>query len=157
MTLVRSEDSAERAVAISVMWKLRRCNVTAKLQSPKYTKGIELISGINRLGLSPSLFFSGKFQNYREAKQCLRLSTAVVMYTRHFWGKPEEASTLLVINNWSCGGLGTRLGMTWDDTLGSYLVVLEPDPRKIRKEGLVNGAGWKCTQRNVRNLYLWCK
>ena len=24
-------------------------------------------------------------------------------------------------------------------------VVLEPDPRKIKKEGLVNVAGWKCT------------
>ena len=24
-------------------------------------------------------------------------------------------------------------------------VVSEPDPRKIEKEGLVNGVGWKCT------------
>ena len=31
-------------------------------------------------------------------------------------------------------------------------VVLEPDPRKIKKEGLVNVAGWKCTLQNVRNL-----
>ena len=31
-------------------------------------------------------------------------------------------------------------------------VVSEPDPRKIEKEGLVNGAGWKCTLQNVRNF-----
>ena len=31
-------------------------------------------------------------------------------------------------------------------------VVSEPDPRKIGKEGLVNGAGWKCTLRNVGNF-----
>ena len=29
-------------------------------------------------------------------------------------------------------------------------IVLEPDPRKIEKEGLVNAAGWKCTLQNVR-------
>ena len=33
-------------------------------------------SGIKSLGLSPSLFFSGKLQNYSEARQNLRLSTA---------------------------------------------------------------------------------
>ena len=31
-------------------------------------------------------------------------------------------------------------------------VVSEPDPRKIGKEGLVNGTGWKCTLQNVRNF-----
>ena len=31
-------------------------------------------------------------------------------------------------------------------------VVLEPDPQKIEKEGLVNRLGWKCTLRNVRNF-----
>ena len=30
-------------------------------------------------------------------------------------------------------------------------VVSEPDPRKIEKEGLVNGVGWKCTLRNFIN------
>ena len=34
----------------------------------------------------------------------------------------------------------------------STMLVSEPDPRKIEKEGLVNGAGWKCTLRNVRNF-----
>ena len=33
-----------------------------------------------------------------------------------------------------------------------YDLVLDPDPRKIEKEGLVNRAGWKCTLRNVRNF-----
>ena len=33
-------------------------------------------------------------------------------------------------------------------------VVSEPDPRKIGREGLVNGAGWKCTLWNVRNCVL---
>ena len=33
-------------------------------------------------------------------------------------------------------------------------IVSEPDPRKIGKEGLVNGAGWKCTLRNVRNFII---
>ena len=32
------------------------------------------------------------------------------------------------------------------------LLVSEPDPRKIGKEGLVNGAGRKCTLRIVRNF-----
>ena len=36
--------------------------------------------------------------------------------------------------------------------LEGITVVSEPDPRKIEKEGLVNGAGWKCTLRNVRNF-----
>ena len=31
-------------------------------------------------------------------------------------------------------------------------VVSEPDPQKIKKEGLVNRTGWKCTLRNVRNF-----
>ena len=31
-------------------------------------------------------------------------------------------------------------------------VVSEPEPRKIEKEGLVNGVGWKCTLWNVRNF-----
>ena len=31
-------------------------------------------------------------------------------------------------------------------------LVSERDPRKIGKEGLVNGAGWKCTLWNVRNF-----
>ena len=34
----------------------------------------------------------------------------------------------------------------------SKAVVSEPDPRKIGKEGLVNGVGWKCALRNVRNF-----
>ena len=29
------------------------------------------------------------------------------------------------------------------------LLVLEPDPRKIEKEGLVNWLGWKCTLHQV--------
>ena len=33
-------------------------------------------------------------------------------------------------------------------------VVLEPDPLKIEKEGLINGAGWKCTLQIVRNLLI---
>ena len=33
-------------------------------------------SGIKSSGLSPSLFFSGKLQNYSEARQSLRLSIA---------------------------------------------------------------------------------
>ena len=33
-------------------------------------------------------------------------------------------------------------------------VVSDPDPRKIEKEGLANGAGWKCTLRNVEGFYL---
>ena len=32
------------------------------------------------------------------------------------------------------------------------LVVSEPDPRRIKKEGLVDKVGWKCTLRNVRNF-----
>ena len=36
--------------------------------------------------------------------------------------------------------------------LAPWKLVLEPDPQKIEKEGLVNGAGWKCTLRNVRNF-----
>ena len=32
---------------------------------------------------------------------------------------------------------------------GDRRLVSEPDPRKIEKEGLVNGAGWKCTLWNV--------
>ena len=31
-------------------------------------------------------------------------------------------------------------------------LVLEPDPEKIEIEGLVDGVGWKCTLRNVRNF-----
>ena len=31
-------------------------------------------------------------------------------------------------------------------------LVSDPDPRKIEKESLVNGAGWNCTLRNVRNF-----
>jgi len=34
----------------------------------------------------------------------------------------------------------------------SWEVVLEPDPRKIGKEGLAHQLGWKCTLRNVRNF-----
>ena len=30
----------------------------------------------------------------------------------------------------------------------SKAVVSEPDPRKIRNKGLVNGVGWKCALRN---------
>ena len=37
------------------------------------------------------------------------------------------------------------------DKIACHLV-LEPDPRKIGKEGLVNGAGWKCTLQNIRNF-----
>ena len=37
-------------------------------------------------------------------------------------------------------------------TIVVFKLVLEPDPRKIGKEGLVNGVGWKCTLRNVRNF-----
>ena len=33
-------------------------------------------------------------------------------------------------------------------------LVLEPDPRKIEKEGLAHRLGWKCTLRNVRNLVI---
>ena len=39
-------------------------------------------------------------------------------------------------------------------TFGGRHLVSEPDPWKIEKEGLVNGAGWKCTLRNVRNYQL---
>ena len=35
---------------------------------------------------------------------------------------------------------------------GKKGVVLEPDPRKIGKEGLAHRLGWKCTLRNVRNF-----
>ena len=35
---------------------------------------------------------------------------------------------------------------------GWNYLVSEPDPREIEKEGLVNGAGWKCTLQNVRNF-----
>ena len=31
----------------------------------------------------------------------------------------------------------------------AYILVSEPDPRKIEKEGLVNWLGWKCTLRPV--------
>ena len=40
---------------------------------------------------------------------------------------------------------------TMVDKIACHLV-LEPDPRKIGKEGLVNGAGWKCTLQNIRNF-----
>ena len=41
----------------------------------------------------------------------------------------------------------TAAGMYQDQEL-----VSEPDPQNIGKEGLVNGAGWKCTLWDVRNF-----
>ena len=35
---------------------------------------------------------------------------------------------------------------------GGEGVVSEPDPRKIGKDDLLNGSGWKCTLWNVRNF-----
>ena len=32
----------------------------------------------------------------------------------------------------------------------TFYVVSEPDPWKIKKEGLVNGVGWKCTLQNQK-------
>ena len=49
-----------------------------------------------------------------------------------------------VVEGGSGGGLVTNNG--------HKALVSEPDRRKIRKEGLVNEAGWKCTLRNVRNF-----
>ena len=48
--------------------------------------------------------------------------------------------------------LGTNMILAFEPLLTgkpchSYTIVLEPDPRKIGKEGLVNEAGWKCTLR----------
>ena len=37
---------------------------------------------------------------------------------------------------------------------GGRRLVSEPDPRKIEKEGLVNGAGWKCTLCDVRHFII---
>ena len=48
------------------------------------------------------------------------------------------------------GGRGGEWGRTGNN--GHKALVSEPNPRKIRKEGLVNEAGWKCTLRNVRNF-----
>jgi len=31
------------------------------------------------------------------------------------------------------------------DSSSALMVVSEPDPQKIEKEGLVNGQGWRCT------------
>ena len=47
--------------------------VTSKLQAPQQTEGTNF--QYKKLGLSTSLFFSGKLQNYSEARQSLRLST----------------------------------------------------------------------------------
>ena len=49
----------------------------AELQHPSYrhqNRPKVATSGIKSSGLSPSLFFSGKLQNYSEARQSLRLS-----------------------------------------------------------------------------------
>ena len=53
--------------------------------------------------------------------------------------------------------LSLKIDMDWINTcvimhLLPSCIVSEPDPRKIEKEGLVNGAGWRCTLRNVRNF-----
>ena len=42
--------------------------------------------------------------------------------------------------------------MRVSELVGGVHVVLEPDPRKIEKEGLAHRPGWKCTLRNVRNF-----
>ena len=46
--------------------------VTSKLQAPEQTESSNF--RYKSSGLSPSLFFSGKLQNYSEARQSLRLS-----------------------------------------------------------------------------------
>ena len=49
----------------------------AELSHPSYryqNRPKVATSGIKRSGLSPSLFFSGKLQNYSEARQSLRFS-----------------------------------------------------------------------------------
>ena len=65
------------------VYKLRRSgkkqyvakeSVTSKLHPPEHTEGSNF--SIKSLGLSPSLFFSGKFRNYSKARQSLRRSTA---------------------------------------------------------------------------------
>ena len=46
-------------------------------------------------------------------------------------------------------------GTTVKTTAGMYQdqeLVSEPDPQNIGKEGLVNGAEWKCTLRDVRKF-----
>ena len=48
--------------------------------------------------------------------------------------------------------MGGQIKGTGNHSKRATVLVLEPDPGKIRKEGLVNGAGWKCTLWNVRNF-----
>ena len=59
--------------ALTSLWILKEAKLlhTYKLQAPEQTEGSNF--GIKSSDLSPSLFFSGKLQNYSEARQSLRL------------------------------------------------------------------------------------
>ena len=48
------------------------------------------------------------------------------------------------------GGGGSGGGVVTNN--GHKALGSEPDPQKIRKDGLVNEAGWKCTLRNDLSL-----
>ena len=89
----------------------------------------------------------------RSLNSCFSLFTLTI--------PPEQALPVLSCQQQNGGGgLGTEVSTYVASLLklqilkvpGRSNLVLEPDPRKIGKEGLVNGAGWKCTLRNVRNF-----
>ena len=58
---------------------------------------------------------------------------------------PDQRRYQIVFSKCLCFGDIRKRGMGARYINWMISMVSEPDPQKIKKEGLVNGLGWKCT------------